>query len=162
MAKKINVKKVKNKMREKTSNIKENAKSKFGGNLKTLIVILFYTLGIVIASTVLIFGLYIIITAPDFNTKQLYKKEATVLYDKNGNEITRLGNENRVLVTYDDLPQTLIDALVATEDSRFFQHNGFDAARFLKASVGQALGNSSAGGASTLTMQLVKNTYTSN
>ena len=42
MAKKINVKKVKNKMREKTSNIKENAKSKFGGNLKTLIVILFH------------------------------------------------------------------------------------------------------------------------
>lgn len=159
---KINVKKVKNKMKDKASNVKEKAKSKFGGNLKTLIVILFYTLGIVVAATVLIFGLYIIITAPDFNTKQLYKKEATVLYDKDGNEITRLGNENRVLVTYDDLPQTLVDALVATEDSRFFQHNGFDAARFLKASVGQALGNSSAGGASTLTMQLVKNTYTSN
>ena len=96
---KINVKKVKNKMKDKVLIAKKKTKSKFGGSLKTLIVILFYTLGIVVAATVLIFGLYIIITAPDFNTKQLYKKEATVLYDKDGNEITRLGNENRVLVT---------------------------------------------------------------
>ena len=161
MTKKINIKKVGNKVKEKASNIKSDTKKKISGNLKSLIVILFYTLGIVAATTILIFGLYIIITAPDFNTQELYKKEATVLYDKDGNEITRLGSENRVLVTYDDLPQSLIDALVATEDSRFFQHNGFDAARFLKASVGQAMGNSSAGGASTLTMQIVKNTYTS-
>ena len=141
---------------------KEKTKHKIAGGVKSLIVILFYTFGIVAASTFLIFGLYIIITAPDFNTKELYKKESTVLYDINGEEIARLGNENRVLVTYDDLPQNLIDALVATEDSRFFQHNGFDAARFLKASVGQATGQAGAGGASTLTMQLVKNTYTSN
>ena len=44
--------------------------------------------------------------------------------------------EMRENVTYDDLPEVFIDALIATEDSRFFQHNGFDAARFLKASVG--------------------------
>lgn len=155
MAKKINLKR-----KKETSNVSKQKKLK--GNIKTFLVIALYTLGIVIAVTVLIFGLYIIITAPDFKTQELYKKEATVLLDKDGNEITRLGDENRVLVTYDDLPQSLIDALVATEDSRFFQHNGFDAARFLKASVGQALGNSSAGGASTLTMQIVKNTYTSN
>ncbi len=160
MAKKININKVKGKVKEKTNNIKNKAKNKFGGRLRSLIVIAFYTLGIVIATTVLIFGLYIIFSAPDFDTSELYKKEATVLYDKDGNEITRLGAENRVLVTYDDLPQSLVDALVATEDSRFFQHNGFDAARFMKASLGQVLGNSGAGGASTLTMQIVKNTYT--
>lgn len=156
--------KIKNKVRNKTNNvssdIKEKTKGVFG-SIKTLIVIMFYTLGIVAASTVLIFGLYIIFTAPDFNTSELYKKEATVLYDINGEEITRFGAENRVLVTYEQLPQTLIDALVATEDSRYFQHNGFDAARFMKASLGQAMGNSNAGGASTLTMQIVKNTYTS-
>ena len=59
--KKINVKKVKNKMKDKALIAKEKTKSKFGGSLKTLIVILFYTLGIVVATTVLIFGLYIII-----------------------------------------------------------------------------------------------------
>ncbi len=115
-------------------------------------------IGIGIASVVILFGAYIVLTAPDFNTNKLYSKEASVLYDRNGEEITRIGTENRVLVKYDDLPQVLIDALVATEDSRFFQHNGFDAARFLKASMGQVLGQD-AGGASTLTMQVAKNTY---
>ena len=76
----------------------QKPKHKIAGGVKTLIVILFYTFGIVAASTFLIFGLYIIVTAPDFNTKELYKKEATVLYDINGEEIARLGNENRVLV----------------------------------------------------------------
>lgn len=126
---------------------------------KNKFLIFLFTLGIIFASAVLVFGLYIIFTAPDFNTTRLYSKEASVIYDKNGNELARVGNENRVLVTYDDLPEVFVDALIATEDSRFFQHNGFDAARFLKASINQLMGKD-AGGASTLTMQVVKNTYT--
>ena len=54
----------------------------------------------------------------------------------------------------------MIDAIVATEDSRFFEHEGFDIYRFMKAGVGFLKGED-AGGASTLTMQLSKNTYTS-
>ena len=104
------------------------------------------------ASLVLLFALYIIISSPSFDRDLLYKKEATILYDTKGNEFARIGSENRELITYDDLPQVLIDALVATEDSRFFQHNGLDGARFLVASIKQAAGNSSAGGASTLSM----------
>lgn len=65
------------------------------------------------------------------------------------------------MLEYDELPEVLIDAIVATEDSRFFSHKGVDWARFLKASFQQLLGRSSAGGASTLTMQVSKNTYTS-
>ena len=91
----------------------------------------------------------------------MYRKEASILLDKDGKEFARLGTENREAVTYDDLPQVLIDAIVATEDSRFFQHNGVDLARFTKAVVGQLLGHSDAGGGSTLTMQVVKNSYTS-
>jgi len=132
------------------------------GRAKNIILTTLMILGIIFVTCVLSFGLYIIFTAPDFDSAKLYNKEATVLYDRNGVELTRYGKENRVLVTYNDLPQVFVDALVATEDSRFFQHNGFDAARFTKASLKQAMGNSDAGGASTLTMQLVKNTYTSN
>lgn len=136
-------------------------KKKKTGKAKNVILSTIMIIGIIGASCVLAFGLYIIFTAPDFDSTKLYNKEATVLYKANGEELTRYGKENRVLVTYNDLPQVFVDALVATEDSRFFQHNGFDAARFMKASFGQALGNSGAGGASTLTMQIVKNTYTS-
>ncbi|MCI8575786.1 MAG: hypothetical protein HFI09_04885 [Bacilli bacterium] len=149
---------VENKLNERK---KKRKKKQNKGKVLNFILTSLMVLGIGIASCVLAFGLYIIFTAPDFDSDKLYNKEATVLYDRNGVELTRYGAENRVLISYNDLPQVFVDALVAVEDSRYFQHNGFDAARFLKASFGQAMGNSGAGGASTLTMQLVKNTYTS-
>ena len=114
---------------------------------------------IIFASLLLIFALYIIISSPNFDKDVLYSKEASVIYDINGDEIARIGQENRTLVTYDDLPQVFIDALIATEDSRFFQHNGLDIARFLKASMKQLVGKDE-GGASTLSMQLIKKLYT--
>ena len=107
------------------------------------------------------FCIYIISNAPSFDPEELYVSEPSIVYDKDGNEITKLGSEHRVILEYDDLPEVLIDAIVATEDSKFFSHNGVDWARFSKASVLQLLGNSNAGGASTLTMQVSKNTYTS-
>ncbi len=149
---------IENKLNERKKSRKKKQKK---GRVINIILTFLMVMGIGLASCILAFGLYIIFTAPDFDSNKLYHKEATVLYDRNGIELTRYGAENRVLITYNDLPQVFIDALVAVEDSRYFQHNGFDAARFIKASLGQALGNSSAGGASTLTMQLVKNTYTS-
>ncbi len=106
------------------------------------------------------FAAYIVIEAPKFKPDDLYKMEPTVLYSSDGTEMAHLGSEKRDNITYDDLPEVLVDAIVATEDSRFFQHNGFDLARFLKASIQQVL-TGGGGGASTLTMQVVKNTFTS-
>lgn len=143
---------------KKTKNKEKKPKRKLK---KTIILSIIAIFGILFLTMILAFALYIIISSPNFNKNLLYKKESTVLYDKDGNEFARIGSENRVLVTYEQLPQVLIDSIIATEDSRFFQHNGFDAARFLKASIGQVMGKSDAGGASTLTMQVIKNTYTS-
>ena len=130
-------------------------------NVKTTILSIILLGAISVVTLLLIFALYIIISSPDFDQELLYSKEATVLYYADGSEMTRFGSENRVLVTYEELPEVLIDAIVATEDSRFFQHTGMDVARFIKATLGQLAGNSAAGGASTLTMQVIKNTYTS-
>ncbi len=149
-----NEKKIKKSRPKKEKKVKKKKISK-----KNTILIILIGLGIIIASSILAFALYIIITSPDFVAKELYTKEPTVIYDVNGEEITRIGNKNVELVTYSDLPQVLVDALIATEDSRFFQHNGFDAARFIRASLGQLAGQD-AGGASTLSMQVIKNTYT--
>ena len=140
---------------------KQPKKRKF--SFKNAFLILVTSCGIMVASVVLAFALYIVITSPDFVPDELYNKEATVLLANDGKtEIARIGNgankENTELVTYSDLPEVLIDALVATEDSRFFQHNGFDAARFFKASLGQLAGQN-AGGASTLSMQVMKNKF---
>ncbi len=126
------------------------------------ILIIALLLGILIMLLGIIFMIYIAITAnPKFKADQIDKNEPTVLYDKDGKEFAKLGSEMREKVTYDELPEVLIDAIVATEDSRFFQHNGFDAPRFFKASLGQLVGHTDAGGASTLSMQVVKNTLTS-
>lgn len=120
-----------------------------------------FSLAIISCLAVVGFILLVVIKAPKFDINKLNKREASIIYDKDGTEITRLGTELRENVTYDDLPEVFIDALIATEDSRFFQHNGLDAPRFAKATMGQLMGNSDAGGASTLSMQLIKNTYTS-
>lgn len=115
---------------------------------------------IVFVATIITFFSYVIIKAPKFDPNNLKFTQMSELYDSDGNLVTKMGNENRTEITYDDLPEVLIDAIIATEDSKFFQHNGFDLARFTKASIYQLMGKN-AGGASTLTMQIVKNNYTS-
>lgn len=123
-----------------------------------LIILTCFVMGIIGA---LGFITYIVINAPEFDESLLYVTNPTVILDKDGNEKAKLGTEKRVTITYDEIPEVLVDAIVATEDSRFFEHNGVDWARFLKASFYQVLGVKSAGGASTLTMQVSKNAYTS-
>ena len=129
---------------------------------KVLNIILIIILVLLILVTLIVGGfiIKIIQDAPEFNITELNKKESSIFYDSEGKEIAKVGKELRENVTYDDLPEVFIDALIATEDSRYFQHNGFDAPRFVKATIGQLLGNSNAGGASTISMQLITNTYT--
>ena len=126
------------------------------------ILIIILSLGILVMLAGIVFMIYIAISSnPKFDAEKLDSSEPTILYDANGEEFAKLGSEMRDKVTYDELPEVLVDAIIATEDSRFFQHNGFDAPRFLRASIGQVFGNSDAGGASTLSMQVVKNSLTS-
>lgn len=126
-----------------------------------VLLILFFCFCILVLIALIIFFAIIVKNAPNFDPNELYQKEATILYDNSGKEFQKLGAQHRETISYEDLPEVLINAIIATEDSRFFQHNGFDLPRFLKAAIGQVAGNSSAGGASTITMQVVKNTYTS-
>lgn len=157
-----------NNIRAKTNNVKKKVVGKATGSKinknmsKKKRAILNVLLVCVIACVALVsvFFAYVIIKAPKFDPNNLKFTQMSEIYDADGNLITKMGNENRTEITYDDLPEVLIDAIVATEDSKFFQHNGFDLARFVKASFGQLLGKD-AGGASTLTMQIAKNNYTS-
>ncbi len=69
-------------------------------------------------------------------------------------------NEDRVLVKLDEVPEPLVDALIAVEDRRFYQHHGIDPRGIARALVATASGRAVQGG-STLTQQLVKNFYLS-
>jgi len=86
------------------------------------------------------------------------KLTSTVL-DSKGKQIGQMSSgENRLMIDYEDLPQNLIDAVVAIEDERFWIHQGIDIRRTGAAVVTYVLnrGNSSFGG-STITQQLIKN-----
>ncbi len=102
---------------------------------------------------------WVILDSPKFNLENLYQKEVSIVYDSDGKIIAKLGAEKREKISFNELPEVLVDAIVATEDARFFQHNGFDLPRFAVASIGQMLGKN-AGGASTITMQVSKNAFT--
>lgn len=125
-----------------------------------IILIIILVLGILGLIGVSIFIGYIVKEAPDFDSELLKEKQSTIVYDSNGEEFAKLGTEVRENIEYKEISEVLIDAIIATEDSRFFQHNGFDLMRFAKAALGQVAGRSDAGGGSTLSMQVVKNTFT--
>lgn len=140
-----------------TEKRKRNEKEKKGIGKKILTI--FLGLAIFFVLLIAIFMIYIVISTGNFDPNALVNQDQTVMYDKDGEVFATLGAQKRESVTYDELPQVLIDAIVATEDSRYYQHNGVDMARFLKASIQQLLGQD-CGGASTLTMQVVKNNLT--
>jgi penicillin-binding protein 1A len=77
---------------------------------------------------------------------------ATEIISSDGVVLGKFYNENRTAIKYKDLPKHLVDALVSTEDERFYEHSGIDAKR----TFGAALQLGSNGGASTLTQQLAK------
>lgn len=127
----------------------------------SLLLIVFLSLGIILLCGFCGFMIYVKAQAdPKYKNAKLNTLEVSRMYDKDGNEFAKIGSENREKVKYEELPEVLVDAIIATEDARFYQHNGFDTPRFIKASIGQVLGHSNAGGASTLTMQVVKNSFT--
>ena len=174
--KKLNIKKIKPKKKlvvkekplkkvkpKKIKEEKEKKKKKLNINKKkilNIVLIMFISLCILAIISAGSFFWYIAKNAPKFNEALLYEKESSLIYDSTGVLRATLGIEKREKLTYDELPEVLVDAIIATEDSRYFQHNGFDFPRFLKASLGQLLGKSESGGASTITMQISKLAFT--
>ena len=157
MAKKSKPSKIARKAELKAQEIKNKVKKV--KKKRHIVLIALLSVLIFVSLCGLIFCLYIMISAPEFDVNKLYKSGSSVILDSEGNTIAEIGREKRDNVTYDELPDVLVDAIVATEDSKYFQHSGIDLLRFGKAVGGQLLGHSDAGGGSTLTMQIVKNTY---
>ena len=71
---------------------------------------------------------------------------ATQLISSDGNNLGAYFYENRSNVSYKELPNDLIDALIATEDIRFRNHSGIDIRSLFRAVYGQIIGNKSSGG----------------
>ena len=83
------------------------------------------------------------------------------IYTKDGKLISQYGVKRRIPVKLEDVPQHLIDALLATEDSRFFEHHGIDPIGIARAALSLVLTGEKRQGASTLTMQLARGFFLS-
>ncbi|WP_418638641.1 transglycosylase domain-containing protein [Winogradskyella sp.] len=122
---------------------------------------------IVAVVLVFLFGLYMSIYAGLFgklptlkDVGSIKQEQATQLLDKDQKLIGKYYIYDRQPVKYEDVPKHLIEALIATEDSRFYEHDGIDNISLMRVFVKNLiLQDKSAGGGSTITLQLAKNLY---
>ncbi|WP_271628900.1 transglycosylase domain-containing protein [Caldicellulosiruptor sp. DIB 104C] len=129
--------------------------------LKTLLILIIASAVVAIGAGFGMVTAYIKAIPPnalDIITSSSNDSQTTIVYDQSGNEIARLhGNENRIRVPYSKIPKNLINAFVAIEDERFWQHNGIDIKRIIGAIFNNIKSRSLSEGASTITQQLVRN-----
>lgn len=90
--------------------------------------------------------------------------QSTKIYDRTGTTVLYEihGDENRTLVTIDQIPKTIQQATVAIEDRKFYEHHGIDWLGLVRSVVTNALRGQAPKGTSTLTQQLIRNTIISN
>ncbi|PYL65818.1 MAG: hypothetical protein DMF25_02270 [Verrucomicrobia bacterium] len=121
-------------------------------------------IGIVLISAFAVYALILVSEvksrAASFDLSKLEQMEsASVILDRNGKIFGQIYVENRETVPYDQLPRDLVNAVVAVEDAKFYRHSGYDLFGIVRA----ALKNFAAGhvrqGASTITQQLARNSF---
>lgn len=95
--------------------------------------------------------------APSLTASAFNSQDSSSVLASNGESLFEVGAENRQSITYDQLPQTTIDAFLAIEDSRYFTHNGFDLPRFVSSAINNLRSGDLSQGGSTLTMQMIDN-----
>ena len=107
----------------------------------------------------LLFVLFIRLFSDLPDTEELQNPKtflATEIYSSDMKVLGKFYAENRTNVKFKDISPNIINALVATEDVRFYDHSGIDLRALGRAILGAATGSSSSGGGSTITQQLAK------
>ncbi|PLR77175.1 penicillin-binding protein [Bacillus sp. V3-13] len=96
---------------------------------------------------------------PKLDESRLRDPISSKLYDINGEEFAEVGSVNRDYVAYEDIPKLVENAILATEDVRFYDHNGIDIIRLGGAVIANITDGFGSEGASTITQQVVKNSF---
>ncbi|KAF1304589.1 PBP1A family penicillin-binding protein [Enterococcus saccharolyticus] len=116
-------------------------------------------LGLVV---VLVTSIYLFYMAKSTKVSELESglREATIFYDKDGDEAGRVSAQKGTYVDLDHISPYVVDALISTEDRNFYNHHGFDLKGIARAAVRAVINRgTSGGGGSTITQQLAKNAY---
>ena len=96
---------------------------------------------------------------PSWNPKVLQPSIPSTIFDKNGNKIAKISQENYNPIAFEDVPDQVKKAVLSIEDIRFYQHRGLDLRRIAGAFLADVKAGKAAEGASTITQQLVKRTF---
>ncbi|WP_042346470.1 transglycosylase domain-containing protein [Bacillus massiliigorillae] len=105
---------------------------------------------------------YFVSSAPKLDEALLKDPVSSKIFytDKDGNKkFIEVGKENRDYITFDKIPKQVVDAVLATEDSRFYKHHGVDIFRLGGAVIANLTDGFGSQGASTITQQLVKRSF---
>ncbi|SHF55964.1 transglycosylase domain-containing protein [Ornithinibacillus halophilus] len=102
---------------------------------------------------------YYVATAPEIDASKLTTLPSSKVRDKDGEVFADVGTEKRNKIKYEDLPDVLVDAVIATEDARFFDHPGIDLRRIGGAVIGNIRNGFGSEGASTITQQVVEKSF---
>lgn len=105
---------------------------------------------------------YYAATAPKLDEETLKDPVSSKFYDKNGKEFYTMGTEEREHVDFEDIPKQMRDAILSTEDARFYDHHGIDFYRLGGAVIANVRDGFGAQGASTITQQVIKNSFFNN
>ena len=116
----------------------------------------FVLIGLVFLLGVGVFAYYAS-KAPSVTQRQLASGGSSTLYTNDGHVLLTLGQEKRYYLKYDEIPQTLKDAVVSIEDKRFWNEGlGIDPIRIIGSTVANIKGHDISAGGSSITQQLVK------
>lgn len=100
---------------------------------------------------------------PDVSALRDYRPKLPMrVYSSDGVLLGEFGEEHRSLVRLKDIPKVMIDAVLAIEDARFFEHGGVDYIGVIRAAFANVGSGGRSQGASTITMQVARNVYLSN
>lgn len=98
--------------------------------------------------------------ANSFDLEKLPKMEsASIILDRSGQQIGKIFIQNRLPIPYEQIPKEMVNAVVAEEDNRFFEHSGVDYFGVLRAAVSNYRQGRVKQGASTVTQQLARNSF---
>ncbi|MFZ2189354.1 MAG: penicillin-binding protein [Candidatus Magasanikiibacteriota bacterium] len=135
-----------------SQSIKKKLRAKLGWVILTCIVIGF------LLATILVAWASKDLPDPDKLTDRKVA-QSTKIYDRTGEHILYevFADQKRTMVTLDKIPKNLVNGVIATEDSQFYEHHGVRITSFIRAVVYGVFTSKQIGGTSTLTQQLVKN-----
>ena len=137
---------------------KKNKPSKKGSLWRKILLSLLVLIIVSIGAGVVTFA-SMIRDVPPLDASKLVDPLSTKFYDRNGHFLYEYGKEKRTKISYSQVPKVLEHAFIATEDAHFYEHHGIDIKRTAKAIFENVTGNFGSQGGSTITQQVIKNSF---